>query len=193
MKRYISAVLIPCLLLQFFGCYSFQPLETGENINKYLNSNEKIKFIVNDREDLISKGNDCELITNQKFILYGKGIQWDKKTKQSIIFQGAIEQNTVDSVKSLSIESKDYIICWLKDSTRISFPNENLAFNSDLNPDSMYWLISKTELPKLISENNISGFEMEKINLFNTISLALLGLAYISVLVYFMSGAYKKI
>lgn len=157
MKRYISAILVPSLLLQLYGCYSFQPLETGEDLNKYLNSNNTVKFISNDGVYFISDANDCEYIINQKFILYGKGTLLDKKTKQSKTFQGAITQNTIDSIKSVSAESEQYIICWLKDSTTISFLNEDIAYNSNLNPDSGCWLINKTEMPLLLSENNITG------------------------------------
>ena len=34
MKRYISAILIPCLLLQLSGCYSFQNISTEELYNQ---------------------------------------------------------------------------------------------------------------------------------------------------------------
>jgi len=34
MKRYISAILIPCLLLQLFGCYSFQNISSEELSNQ---------------------------------------------------------------------------------------------------------------------------------------------------------------
>ena len=33
MKRYISAILIPCLLLQFFGCYSLSEIPVEELYN----------------------------------------------------------------------------------------------------------------------------------------------------------------
>ena len=39
MKRYISAILIPCLLLQLFGCYSFREV-TMDDLQKYTGPNE---------------------------------------------------------------------------------------------------------------------------------------------------------
>lgn len=47
MKRYISAVLIPCLLLQLCGCYSWRIVETpepGSHIKITTNDNEEIEF-----------------------------------------------------------------------------------------------------------------------------------------------------
>jgi len=58
MKRYISAVLIPCLLMQLFGCYSFQNITIEEL------SNQKVRDM--DRDKKHSR------ITNQsaKFLTY---------------------------------------------------------------------------------------------------------------------------
>lgn len=39
MKRYISVVLIPCLLLQFVGCYSFRDI-TMDELKRYKGSKE---------------------------------------------------------------------------------------------------------------------------------------------------------
>jgi hypothetical protein len=46
MKRYISAILTPCLLLQLFGCYSWRIAETPEpnsHIKIYTNNNKIIE------------------------------------------------------------------------------------------------------------------------------------------------------
>ena len=46
MKRYISAILIPCLLMQFTGCYSWRVVETpeqGSHIKIFINNNKIIE------------------------------------------------------------------------------------------------------------------------------------------------------
>jgi hypothetical protein len=46
MKRFISAVLIPCLLLQLCGCYSWRIVETpeqGSHIKIFTNNNKVIE------------------------------------------------------------------------------------------------------------------------------------------------------
>ena len=55
MKRYISAVLVPCLLLELCGCYSFQNISTEELYNQA------------DREDIIIiDSNDYEYFFKAK-------------------------------------------------------------------------------------------------------------------------------
>ena len=46
MKRYVSAILIPALLLQLFGCYSWRIVETpepGSHIKIFTNNNKVIE------------------------------------------------------------------------------------------------------------------------------------------------------
>ncbi|HEX9253752.1 MAG TPA: hypothetical protein VF870_16010 [Ignavibacteriaceae bacterium] len=46
MKRYISAILIPCLLLQLYGCYSWRVVEKPEpdsHIKIYIKNNQVIE------------------------------------------------------------------------------------------------------------------------------------------------------
>ena len=43
MKKYISAILIPCLLMQLFGCYSYREI-TIEELKSYEGKND-IKII----------------------------------------------------------------------------------------------------------------------------------------------------
>jgi hypothetical protein len=43
MKRYISAVLIPCLLLQLCGCYSMQEIQKDEFFERAENEDLQIK------------------------------------------------------------------------------------------------------------------------------------------------------
>ena len=53
MKRYISSILIPCLLLQFVGCYSYKDI-TIDELKNYIGNNE-IKIKTNQDEVLIER------------------------------------------------------------------------------------------------------------------------------------------
>ena len=53
MKKYISAILIPFLLLQFFGCYSFKVI-TIDELKNYKGTNE-IMIKTNQNEVLIER------------------------------------------------------------------------------------------------------------------------------------------
>ena len=53
MKRYISSILIPCLLLQLFGCYSFKDI-TIDELREYKETNE-IKIKSNQKEVLLKE------------------------------------------------------------------------------------------------------------------------------------------
>lgn len=47
MKKYISAVLIPCLMMQLFGCYSFQNI----SVEELSNQKERDDITLNDTEN----------------------------------------------------------------------------------------------------------------------------------------------
>ena len=53
MKKYISSILIPCLLLQFVGCYSFKAI-TIDELKNYKGTNE-IMIKTNQNEVLIER------------------------------------------------------------------------------------------------------------------------------------------
>jgi hypothetical protein len=56
MKRYISAVLIPCLLFQLYGCYSFQNISV-EELSIQKERNDIIFIDSNDYEYLFKANN----------------------------------------------------------------------------------------------------------------------------------------
>ena len=64
MKRYISAILIPCFLLQFFGCYSHRLMAT-EELKHYKGNN-----------DILIKTNQAEIIISRKSN-GGSSINWE--------------------------------------------------------------------------------------------------------------------
>jgi hypothetical protein len=95
MKRYISTILIPCLLLQLCGCYSFQNISTEELYNQ------------KDREDItIIDANDYEYLfqaQNYKIIndtIEGKAMR--NKINNDVekeVFKGKVALSDIKSVK----------------------------------------------------------------------------------------------
>ena len=82
MKKYISAILIPCLLLQFCGCYSNREI-TIEELKNY--KGERDIKIITDIDTILINRDSTEIIkyesykkpvgfTKSGFILIGSGI-----------------------------------------------------------------------------------------------------------------------
>jgi len=179
MKSYISAILIHNLLLQLFGCTSFRPLENGEDVNNYIKSSSRINFILNNNQAITVKASKCKIITQEDFILFGKGTLNNKISRESTPFSGEISKISVDSTKYISVDSNEYLVCWTNRMERISFEKGDYVFDSNLKPDSTYWLIKDYNSPQLIAVNEISKMEVEEINLLATIPLAIVSLAVI--------------
>ena len=59
MKRYISAILIPCLLMQLFGCYSYREI-TIEELKSYKGEND-IK-IITDKDTILINRDSTEIL-----------------------------------------------------------------------------------------------------------------------------------
>ena len=59
MKKYISAILIPCLLMQLFGCYSYREI-TIEELKSYKGEND-IK-IITDRDSIFINRDSTEIL-----------------------------------------------------------------------------------------------------------------------------------
>jgi len=53
MKKYISAILIPCMLMQLYGCYSFRDISMDE-LKRYDGQND-IKIKTNQEEIIINR------------------------------------------------------------------------------------------------------------------------------------------
>jgi hypothetical protein len=183
MKRYISAILIPCLLLQLCGCYT--SLENVEDINDYLKSTDNLKFILKNQDYIIANSKDCSFILEPDYFIYGFGTLIDKRTNSSKSFNGEIKYESIDSVKNIVVDSQKYFICWLKDSTRISF-EDNDYVNITPQTDPNFWLIKEKKYDidsyKMIYANDIDEIQVEN----KGINLALgiiLGAAAIALLV----------
>ena len=62
MKRYISAILIPCLLMQLFGCYSFRDI-TVDELREYKGAGD-VKILTKKGEILINRDSTETYIKN---------------------------------------------------------------------------------------------------------------------------------
>jgi hypothetical protein len=106
MKRYISAILIPCFLLQLFGCYSNTTL-TADNL-KYLPNDEQIKITTISKEEYVT--NDWQFINDTlKFVSVNK-IENSKENKLEEAYKnyGDIEISKVKSIPISEIEELSF-------------------------------------------------------------------------------------
>jgi hypothetical protein len=95
MKKYISAILVPCLLLQLFGCYSFQNISVEELSNK--KEMDDITFIdANDYEYLFKAKNYT--ISNDS--IEGKAMRnIIKNDLENEVFKGKIALSDIKSIQ----------------------------------------------------------------------------------------------
>ena len=96
MKKYISAILVPCLLLQLFGCYSFQSI-SGERLNNQ-NGKDDIKLIDNNNYQYLFRAEDYTIKNDS---LKGKGIKSkvnDERHKE--LFKGKIALTDMKSIQT---------------------------------------------------------------------------------------------
>ena len=107
MKRYISAILIPCLLLQFCGCYSYNEV-TMEEFKKY-NGKDDVKIITKQDEFILNRDstdkntlnwilNDSSIIIQEKTLMQDKYYNSTADKKNEIKFK---------EIKSVSINETD--------------------------------------------------------------------------------------
>ena len=102
MKRYISAVLIPCLLMQLYGCYSFQNISVEELSNQ--KGRDDIIFIdTNDYEYLFKAKNYT--ISNDS--IEGKAMRnkINNETEKEV-FKGKI---ALSDIKSIQEDQINYV------------------------------------------------------------------------------------
>ncbi len=181
MKRYISAILIPCLLLQIYGCYT--SLENIADVNDYLKSGDNLKFVLKNQDYIIANSKDCSFILEPDYFIYGTGILIDKKTNSNNYFNGEVKYELIDSVKNIVVDSQRYFICWLKDSTRISF-KDNDYVNITPETDPNFWMIKEKNRDsyKIIYLSDIDEIQIENAGVNLTLGI-ILGAAAIALLV----------
>ena len=107
MKRYISAILVPCLLLQLFGCYSFREV-TVDEFKKYNGEND-VKIITEEAEFILNRDsteknklnwvlNDSSIIMQEKTLMMYKYDNSNPDKKNKIKYT---------EIKSVSINEPD--------------------------------------------------------------------------------------
>ncbi|MBS4035584.1 MAG: hypothetical protein KGZ85_14025 [Ignavibacterium sp.] len=100
MKKYTSALLVPCLPLQLFGCYSMQSI-SGESL-PYKNSYPRLLVLTTDGRQIEFQENQYIIISDT---LQGEGIELgNKQDNESKPFNGSI---LVSIIKRSSIEQFD--------------------------------------------------------------------------------------
>lgn len=99
MKRYISSFLIPCLLLQLFGCYSYRAI-TMDELKQYPGENN-IKIITDSSEIIINR-----------FINNYEKSNWNS-TDSSILISKNSLSNNIDTnlIEAKTLEVPFYKIC----------------------------------------------------------------------------------
>ena len=108
MKSYISAILIPALLLQLFGCYSYREI-TIDELKKYIGKDdmkiitEQTEFIVN--RDSTEKNklnwflNDSSIIIQEKTLMQDNYANSTAEKNKEIKFK---------EIKSVAIDEPDF-------------------------------------------------------------------------------------
>jgi hypothetical protein len=102
MKRYISAILIPCLLMQFVGCYSFREV-TIDELQKYTGPNE-VKLITNESEIIIERqlSGDLQIrweINDSSVVIDSTQLIKEKNTVKPLSKQSRIMLKDINSVE----------------------------------------------------------------------------------------------
>ncbi len=93
MKRYISAILIPCLIMQFFGCYSFRDISLNE-LRTYSGDN-----------DVMIRTYQEEIVINRK-TTQTKSMSWESGDSSIIVSS----KELIKSNDSITIDNKKYEI-----------------------------------------------------------------------------------
>ena len=108
MKRYVSAILIPCLLWQLSGCYSYREI-TLEELKSYKGEND-IKITTVEKDIIINRDSTDSCIMNwgindSSIIVQERTIpQWDPFNKKPIEKKDEIKFH---QIKNSAIEEPD--------------------------------------------------------------------------------------
>jgi hypothetical protein len=109
MKRYISSILIPCLLLQLFGCYSYRAI-TIDQLKQYQGENN-IRILTDSSEIIINRNISGDESMNWNST--DSSILIDKMTLKSYMDTSFAEQKkmeiTYSKIGKAEIEEVDYV------------------------------------------------------------------------------------
>lgn len=172
MKKYIVSVLIPCLLLQFVGCYSFQPISIEDKSELINLENKSVKLTLSNGETISSEAYHHNLILSPAEYIIGEGYKYIKNSESIESFAGRILLNDIDSV-SFNKQQRIYTV-WLKSKDRIRFV-EGDYFVVTNKTENGFWFWDKS-VSRRVGLNEISSIKADKINILNT-SLLVIGSA----------------
>lgn len=117
MKRYISAILISCLLLQLCGCYSFRAI-TLEELKNYKGENDiKVTkksdyFVIMNRDSTRNYLTDW-MISDSSIIMEKKSLKELKKAEISKEEKTEIKFNQIKSIAVEEWDSENTIVLFV--------------------------------------------------------------------------------
>jgi hypothetical protein len=183
MKIYISSILIPCLLLQFSGCYSMQKVTKDE----FLQASDYPELFIKtkEKEFKFEQGS----YTFQKDTIFGKG-EFIMRSNEKYLyepFEGRISVNDVEKIETdkmnnasdtsnLILKTKDKEFIFKFDESSYSVKNDTIYGKGKYrfrNVDDQF--------EDVVSTNDVEEIQIDKFNLAPTIVL-------VSVLVLTIAG-----
>ncbi len=117
MKKYISAILIPCLLLQLCGCYSYREI-TLEELKNYKGENDiKVTkksdyFVIMNRDSTRNYLTDW-MISDSSIIMEKKSLKELKKAEISKEEKTEIKFNQIKSIAVEEWDSENTIVLFV--------------------------------------------------------------------------------
>jgi hypothetical protein len=161
MKKYIVSVLIPCLLLQFVGCYSFQPISVVDESNL---ENKDIRFALSTGETVSSKAYHHTLILYPSEFIIGKGDRYFNSSNSFESFEGKVLINDIDSISFNKQQRVNTVRLKSKDRIRLVEGDYFVVTNKTENG---FWFWDKN-ISRKVDPSTISSIEADKINIVNT-------------------------
>jgi len=113
MKKYISAFLIPCFLLNIFGCYSLNEIPRGD-YSKYIADEElELNIKLKDGKSIISKEYGHIVVSEPSEFIFGKAnINDGHEAIQNVNIK--LYKDEIDSVDKRYYPYNKGLICWSK-------------------------------------------------------------------------------
>ncbi len=161
MKSYISSILIPCLLLNICGCYSITTVTHDPDYFNRTKEDLDVKYILNDGRNISCSSNNCVYITQQNYILFEKQFEFDSVSTKRVELCNQVEVLWLDSIVYSDNSSINFTTYWLDGGDCITFNNEDIIFDSYLNPDSAYWVITDCNQPEHFPVSEVKTIEVQ--------------------------------
>lgn len=182
MKKYIASFLIPCLILQLAGCYSFQQISNNEELEMINSEDKDVKITLTKGDIIQSEAFHHTFIIKPSEFVIGKGSKFFQDKKLSKNLNGKIFSSEIDS--GYFYENKRIYTVWLKSKDKVTFPEVDYFIATE-QTENGFWYWNKNQTSR-IDLSDIAMFEVDELNVITT-SL-LVGGGIISVIfVYFLA------